>query len=187
MQFAGRRQQSLKPLWPMKLLDPATRLTGQGGETFCRISSCRLTVGGRGGVRRSRVLMTAFPPCQGWIGQFCPFAAIPRIPARKNSVRRCCLTVRGLMLSWPAIFLLLGPWTSRFNGPADSTPAGRGGNFDLFQIHDCFPPAFGNHTRLLTGTTFANSSWDVVPKLSLSGASTWGQNQHFRWLSESAW
>src|SRR5450631_3593220 len=37
-----------------------------------------------------------------------------RIPARKNRVRRCCFTVRGLMLSWPAISLLLQPWTSRF-------------------------------------------------------------------------
>src|ERR1022692_287064 len=37
-----------------------------------------------------------------------------RIPARKNSVRRCCFTVRGLMLSWPAISLLLQPCTSRF-------------------------------------------------------------------------
>src|SRR5258708_34660054 len=37
-----------------------------------------------------------------------------RIPARKKSVRRCCFTVRGLMLSWPAISLLLHPWTSRF-------------------------------------------------------------------------
>src|SRR5580700_7158809 len=24
-----------------------------------------------------------------------------RMPARRNNVRRCCLTVRGLMLSWP--------------------------------------------------------------------------------------
>src|SRR5579864_3273302 len=38
-----------------------------------------------------------------------------RIPARKNRVRRCCLTVRGLMLSWPAISLLLQPCTSKFN------------------------------------------------------------------------
>src|SRR5580693_3615649 len=37
-----------------------------------------------------------------------------RIPARRNSVRRCCFTVRGLMLSWPAISLLLQPCTSRF-------------------------------------------------------------------------
>src|SRR5216684_4207252 len=37
-----------------------------------------------------------------------------RIPARKNSVRRCCLTVRGLMLSCPAMSLLLHPWTRRF-------------------------------------------------------------------------
>src|SRR5271165_571344 len=37
-----------------------------------------------------------------------------RIPARRNSVRRCCFTVRGLILSWPAISLLLQPCTSRF-------------------------------------------------------------------------
>src|ERR1700681_3093369 len=37
-----------------------------------------------------------------------------RIPARKKSVRRCCFTVRGLILSWPAISLLLQPWTSKF-------------------------------------------------------------------------
>src|ERR1700686_2916787 len=37
-----------------------------------------------------------------------------RIPARKNRVRKCCLTVRGLMLSWPAISLLLQPCTSKF-------------------------------------------------------------------------
>src|SRR3984957_7571670 len=37
-----------------------------------------------------------------------------RIPARKNSVRKCCFTVRGLMLSWPAISLLLQPCTSKF-------------------------------------------------------------------------
>src|ERR1700678_1670841 len=36
-----------------------------------------------------------------------------RIPARRKSVRRCCLTVRGLMLNWPAISLLLQPWTSK--------------------------------------------------------------------------
>src|ERR1035437_8662954 len=35
------------------------------------------------------------------------------MPARRNSVRRCCLTVRGLMLRWLAISLLLHPWTSR--------------------------------------------------------------------------
>src|SRR5277367_4552201 len=35
------------------------------------------------------------------------------IPARRNSVRRCCLTVRGLMFKWLAISLLLHPWTSR--------------------------------------------------------------------------
>src|ERR1700691_2292195 len=37
-----------------------------------------------------------------------------RIPARRNSVRRCCFTVRGLMWSWPAISLLLQPCTNRF-------------------------------------------------------------------------
>src|SRR5689334_10851196 len=38
-----------------------------------------------------------------------------RIPARKNRVRRCCLTVRGLMFNWPAISLLLQPCTSRLS------------------------------------------------------------------------
>src|SRR5215470_10016424 len=38
-----------------------------------------------------------------------------RIPARRKSVRRCCLTVRGLMFSWPAISLLLQPCTSRLS------------------------------------------------------------------------
>src|SRR5579864_2066512 len=38
-----------------------------------------------------------------------------RIPARRNSVRRGCFTVRGLMLSCPAISLLLQPWISRFS------------------------------------------------------------------------
>src|SRR5438309_11586144 len=38
-----------------------------------------------------------------------------RIPARRNRVRRCCLTVRGLIFSCPAISLLLQPCTSRFN------------------------------------------------------------------------
>src|ERR1700722_1920848 len=36
-----------------------------------------------------------------------------RMPARRNSVRRCCFTVRGLICNWPAISLLLHPWTSR--------------------------------------------------------------------------
>src|SRR5208283_129472 len=35
------------------------------------------------------------------------------MPARKNSVRRCCFTVRGLMFKWLAISLLLHPCTSR--------------------------------------------------------------------------
>src|SRR5437762_872723 len=34
------------------------------------------------------------------------------IPARRNNVRRCCFTVRGLMFSSAAISLLLHPWTS---------------------------------------------------------------------------
>src|SRR6266567_5565419 len=38
-----------------------------------------------------------------------------RIPARKNNVRKCCFTVRGLILSCPAISLLLQPCTSRFS------------------------------------------------------------------------
>src|SRR5262249_53221970 len=37
------------------------------------------------------------------------------IPARRNSVRRCCFTVRGLMLRLPAISLLLHPWARRRN------------------------------------------------------------------------
>jgi hypothetical protein len=32
-----------------------------------------------------------------------------RIPARRNNVRKCCFTVRGLRLNWPAISLLLQP------------------------------------------------------------------------------
>src|SRR6266702_771185 len=38
-----------------------------------------------------------------------------RIPARRNSVRRCFLTVRGLIFSCPAISLLLQPCTSRLS------------------------------------------------------------------------
>src|ERR1700733_13493762 len=37
-----------------------------------------------------------------------------RMPALRNRVRKCCFTVRGLMLSCPAISLLLHPCTSRF-------------------------------------------------------------------------
>src|SRR4051812_40874765 len=37
------------------------------------------------------------------------------IPARRNNVRRCCFTVRGLMASWLAISLLLHPCTSSRN------------------------------------------------------------------------
>src|SRR5579863_402362 len=36
-----------------------------------------------------------------------------RMPVRRNSVRRCCFTVRGLIFNWPAISLLLQPCTSR--------------------------------------------------------------------------
>src|SRR5580698_7959188 len=36
-----------------------------------------------------------------------------RIPARRKRVRRCCFTVRGLILSCPAISLLLQPCTSK--------------------------------------------------------------------------
>ena len=32
-----------------------------------------------------------------------------RIPARRNNVRKCCFTVRGLIRNWPAISLLLQP------------------------------------------------------------------------------
>ena len=52
-----------------------------------------------------------------------------RIPARKNRVRRCCFTVRGLILSWPAISLLLQPCTSKVQ---DLLIAGR--HFDLVQF-----------------------------------------------------
>src|SRR4029077_8849897 len=37
------------------------------------------------------------------------------MPARRNNVRRCCFTVRGLMFKWLAISLLLHPCTSRRN------------------------------------------------------------------------
>lgn len=35
------------------------------------------------------------------------------IPARRTRVRKCCLTVRGLTLNWPATSRLLQPCTSR--------------------------------------------------------------------------
>src|SRR5882672_5733985 len=44
-----------------------------------------------------------------------------RMPARRNMVRRCCFTVRGLIFSWLAISLLLQPCTRSF-----STCASRG-------------------------------------------------------------
>lgn len=37
------------------------------------------------------------------------------IPARRNNVRRCCLTVRGLIFNSMAMSLLLQPWTSSFS------------------------------------------------------------------------
>src|SRR5579862_578629 len=52
-----------------------------------------------------------------------------RIPARRNRVRRCCLTVRGLILNWPAISLLLQPCTSR-----SRTCRSRGVTFTLARL-----------------------------------------------------
>src|SRR4029077_5551791 len=37
------------------------------------------------------------------------------MPARRNNVRRCCFTVRGLIFRWLAISLLLHPCTSKRN------------------------------------------------------------------------
>ncbi len=54
------------------------------------------------------------------------------IPARRNSVRKCCFTVRGLILTWPAISLLLQPWTRK----SSTTLADRGRNF-----HFCPDPS----------------------------------------------
>jgi hypothetical protein len=37
------------------------------------------------------------------------------IPARGKNLRKCCFTVPGLMLNWPAISLLLQPCTSKIS------------------------------------------------------------------------
>ena len=78
-----------------------------------------------------------------------------RIPARKNSVRRCCFTVRGLMLSWPAISLFAAALHEQVQ---DLLIAGR--HFNLIETdHDCVPPASLSITLgLLDSTAFANCS-----------------------------
>jgi len=55
------------------------------------------------------------------------------IPARRNNVRRCCFTVRGLMLRCPPISLLLHRCAR-----SRKTSSSSGSNFDGVQIdHDC--------------------------------------------------
>lgn len=77
-----------------------------------------------------------------------------RIPARKNSVRRCCFTVRGRMLSCPAISIVAATLHQQVQ---HLLVAGR--HFHLLHIDRFFFSCFlENHTRPLNSTAFANSS-----------------------------
>lgn len=52
-----------------------------------------------------------------------------RMPARKNSVRRCGLTVRGLILSWPANLLVTAALHQQIQNLLVA-----GCDFDLIQV-----------------------------------------------------